>query len=1602
MVSYLLAARRLSASAGARASSRTLAASVAGRSSARRPLLRAAAASPSALRSQIPSLFYSTERILSLRGGKKSKDGPLPKTMYDPSRETENCGVGLVASLKSVASRKVVEDADEMLIRMSHRGGVGCCPASGDGAGMLFGMPDAFMRAKAKESLGVELPPSGEYAVGNVFFPPENPDALKDCKAVLERLTKQRGLEVLGWRPMPVDNSMLGQDPLDSEPDTEAFFIANSGPKKLSPRDFERELFRVRKMAEEEAAAMLGPESGFYINSLSSQTITYKGQLTPEQVSQYYLDIKDPAFVTHLSLVHSRFSTNTFPSWERAQPVRMMCHNGEINTLRGNKNWMFSRGGLMASDYFGNDTHQLLPATSDNMSDSGNFDSVLELMAKGSERSLPEAVMMMIPEAWQDNPNLSESKKSFYEYNSCLMESWDGPAMVAFTDGRYIGATLDRNGLRPSRYYVTKDDHVILSSEIGVIPELKDSDVKIKHRLEPGKMFLVDFETERIVPDNEIKEQIASLNPYGDWVEDGLIDLEKWTEEGGVASPPFDFSQTNRKLNAFGYSGEKLEMLLLPMSIGGKEALGSMGNDAALAVLSEKPRQITEYFKQLFAQVTNPPIDPIREEIVMSLVCPVGPEGNLLSDPAREHCKRLNVRHPVLTMDEMETLKSKVYLDKDGRKGFSTHVIDCTFPAGSGPDGMLQALERICDEAADAIQGSIGESGSEAVILSDRLAGPDRMALPSLISVGAVHQHLLKTKQRPKAAIFAEAGDCKEVHDYATVFGYGCDGVCPYMAYEALCKMNTDGLVEAKSKKEFSDDELMTNYRKAVAKGLLKVMSKMGISTLQSYKGAQVFEAVGLADEIVYRCFTGTTTRIQGTDFEALYRDLERLHRIGYPDNNNIGTILVQNDGQLHYRDGGEAHLNTPGGMANLQVAARTDSREAYKEFARLTNEQNKKVTLRGQLKFKFDPSRSVPLEEVEPTQDIVKRFASGAMSLGSISREAHETLAKAMNALGGRSNTGEGGEDPARFLDDRRSSIKQVASGRFGVTSHYLANSDQIQIKMAQGAKPGEGGELPGFKVSEYIAENRHTTPGVGLISPPPHHDIYSIEDLAQLIHDLKNAQPTGEVSVKLVSEVGVGVVAAGVAKALSDHITISGHDGGTGAAAWTGLKGAGLPWELGLAETQQTLVLNGLRDRVKLQTDGQLKTGRDVAIACLLGAEEYGFATGPLIAMGCIMMRKCHLNTCPVGIATQDEELRKKFAGQPEHVMNYFFLMAEEIREIMAKLGYRKMEDMIGQTQHLEVNKRGLHYKSRGLDLSPLLTPASELNPTAGIRNLNTQYHGLDKAKDNVLIEKAKVALENGTPVTFEEDINNLNRTCGTMLSYEISKRYGKEGLPDDTIQIKMKGHAGQSFAFTLAKGVTMTVEGDANDYTGKGLSGGKIAVFPSDEVIQDGFVPEDNVVVGNVCLYGATSGKAFFRGKAGERFCVRNSGALAVVEGTGDHCAEYMTGGDLIILGETGRNFGAGMSGGIAYVYDPEGKFPERCNMGLVGLESIDTTEEKEKVYDFIREHVEMTGSPVGQGMLENWESEHKKFVKVFPHDYKRVLEERAAATKKQVAA
>lgn len=1507
---------------------------------------------------------------------------PKKQGLYDNKLEKDSCGVGLVAQLKKHASRQIVLDANEMLVRMSHRGGCGCEENSGDGAGILVGMPHSYYK-RVMSGLG-EV---NTYGTGIIFCPraDESVDAIKDMFSTQAR---QRGLKVLGWRSVETDNSALGVTSKSTEPRMEQVFIENS--KDLPYPDFERELFRVRKMVESDAEAHPDVGGNVYVNSLSSQTVTYKGQLTPEQVYGYFKDLQADDFTSHMALVHSRFSTNTFPSWERAQPIRMMCHNGEINTLRGNKNWMYSRGSLMTSPLFDENEDILLKSTSENMSDSGNFDAVLELMAKGSQRSLPECVMMMVPEAWQDNKHLSETKRAFYEYNSCLMEPWDGPAMIAFTDGKYIGATLDRNGLRPSRYYVTHDDRILLSSEVGVVPELKEAMIKHKARLEPGKMFLCDFERGEIIADTVIKEEVAAKYNYQEFLDRNMFSIGDWVKafkKLNIKPPPMAFDETYRRLNMFGYSVETLDMLLFPMCAGGKEALGSMGNDAAMAVMSQKPRLVFDYFKQLFAQVTNPPIDPIREEMVMSLQCPVGPEGNLLN-PQAKHCARMVIEHPIITLDELQALKESNF------RGWKTHTIDSTFSIHRGPRALLDAINGICEEAATAVQGNIGKDGVQVVVLSDKMAGPDRIGIPSLLAVGAVHQHLIQTKQRPKAAVVLESGDAREVHDFATLLGFGADGICPYMAYEALAKMNFDGIVSTRTGEAWSDSEIFNKYRNAAAKGVLKVMSKMGISTLQSYKGAQVFEAVGLDEDVMERCFTGTASRIKGAGFEAIYHDLYALHEIAYPRHTDQAPIL-NNPGQFNYRNGGEAHLNTPEGMVALQQASRLNSRKSFKTYTTHVDKMNQHVTLRGVLKFKLDPSMAIPISEVEPVKEIVKRFNTGAMSLGSISQETHETLAVAMNQLGARSNTGEGGEDPARFLDNRRSAIKQVASGRFGVTSHYLANSDQIQIKMAQGAKPGEGGELPGFKVTKYIGKSRGTTPGVGLISPPPHHDIYSIEDLAQLIHDLKNAQPKGEVSVKLVSEVGVGVVAAGVAKAKADHITISGGDGGTGAAAWTGVKGAGLPWELGIAEAQQTLVINDLRSRIKLQTDGQLKTGRDVVIAAMLGAEEYGFATAPLIALGCIMMRKCHLNTCPVGVATQDPLLRKKFTGKPEYVVNFFFLLAEEIREYMALLGVRSIDELIGRTDLLEVDEDALHFKNEGLDLSPLLIPAASLNEGAKIIHTELQDHQLDIALDNMLIEKSKPALEQGVPVKIEGEITNLNRTVGTMLSYEISKKFGKQGLPEDTIHIKLKGHGGQSLGFALASGVHIEVEGDSNDYVGKGLSGGKITVYPHHDAVKNGLVALNNVIVGNVCLYGATGGKAFFSGKAGERFAVRNSGALTVVEGVGDHGCEYMTGGRVVILGETGRNFGAGMSGGIAYVFDPEGEFPEKCNMGMIGLEKIVKDTEKELLRGFVQEHHAATKSDIAYELLETWDTSVRKFVKVMPHDYKKVLEELRAA-------
>ncbi|KAJ1445924.1 hypothetical protein M885DRAFT_502385 [Pelagophyceae sp. CCMP2097] len=1517
-----------------------------------------------------------------------------------------------------------------MLVRMSHRGGCGCDPASGDGAGMLVGMPDAFMRAKVKEELGVVLPPQGEYAVGMMFLPQD--DALaKEARLSLERLARQRGLSVLGWRVVPTDNSALGEAPRSTEPKVEQLLLGR--PAHWVNKRFERELYRVQRLSELDQLAsaaeqQLSETQTAYICSLSPWLITYKGQLTPEQVMQYFpKDLGAADFETHVALVHSRFSTNTFPSWSRAQPLRMMCHNGEINTLRGNKNWMRARGGLLRSEYYGDATAQLLPVCGDDMSDSGNFDAVMQMLNNASERSLPECAMMMVPEAWQDNDSLSEQKKAFYEFNSCLMEPWDGPALIAFTDAnKYVGATLDRNGLRPARYYVTKDDRVLVSSEVGVLPWVKPEDIVAKARLEPGKMFLLDFEGGRIVPDNEVKEFISAQAPYGEWLKEKRVFLADWAqqlpEQAEAAHDPFSDATVARRLVMHGYTTETMETLLAPMAIGGKEGFGSMGNDAALAVLSSEPRPVFDYFKQLFAQVTNPPIDPIREELVMSLVCPVGPEANMLA-PSSANCAKLVVEHPVLSTKELAALTAAEHDD------WRSETIDCTFelhgpPSEDGAETALEsALHQLCEKVSQAVQGSFGVPGASIIVLSDALAGPERLPIPSLLAVGAVHQHLLRTTQRGRAALFVDSGDAREVHDMALMVGYGADGVCPRVAFEAISKLRADGLIAAKLRNVISspdevpsDAQLVYAYRKALAKGLLKVMSKMGISTLQSYKGAQIFEAVGLHASVVDMCLAGTPSRIGGAGFDALQADVVTRHEAAWGKLSSSSPLLTStapklpNPGQFHFRDGGEAHLNTPQSMVALQLAARNNSREAFHAYQKQVDESNAACTLRGLLRWKpsavaAGAKKGLKLEDVEPVASIVKRFATGAMSLGSISQETHEALAVAMNSIGGRSNTGEGGEDAKRYEDNRRSSIKQVASGRFGVTSHYLANSDQIQIKMAQGAKPGEGGELPGYKVSEYIAACRGTTPGVGLISPPPHHDIYSIEDLAQLIHDLKCANPGGNVSVKLVSEVGVGVVAAGVAKAKADHIVVSGGDGGTGAAAWTGIKAAGLPWELGVAEAQQTLVLNGLRDRIKLQTDGQIKTSRDVAIACALGAEEFAFSTGPLIALGCIMMRKCHLNTCPVGIATQDPELRRKFEGKPEHVMNFFWLMAEEIRIVLHSLGMKSMDELVGAAGDvLEVDPNVVRNsrrpdKVRGLDLAPLLQPSAELNPAAGIRHLHFQDHELEDKMDNDLVAAAhdliskaaaSVAFE---PLVLDRVTTNVDRTLGTMLSSHVSKVCGADGLPDDSITINLSGSAGQSLGFTLAKGVTIRVSGDANDGCGKGLSGGRIVVVPPPDSVP-GFEAARNVIVGNVACYGATSGEAFFNGVAGERFCVRNSGALAVVEGTGDHACEYMTGGRVVVLGDTGRNFAAGMSGGIAYVFDPLRIFPEKCNMGMVELGPVVRPDEIAELRAHIQKHADHTQSKRAEDILGDWDAHVANFVRVMPLDYKSIVEPAAA--------
>ena len=1506
---------------------------------------------------------------------KPFKFGLPPKTgLYDPQFEKDSCGVGLVANIKGIPSREIMDDAFHINSRMDHRGGCGFEENTGDGAGILMAIPDDFFQLEAKK-LGLNLPKQGSYAVGNIFLP-QNKKERNFCIKEIEKSVIDQGLDLIGWRDVPTNPSKadVGPAALDAQPYISQLLVGNS--KDINQDDFEREVYLIRKRFTSLLRNNMDLEERklLYACSLSSTVMAYKGMLTPAQLFPFYPDLEHENFQTHLAMVHSRFSTNTFPSWDRAQPNRYMCHNGEINTLKGNMNAMLSRQGLAESDFYKERLTDLFPVSEPDCTDSGSFDNVLEFLILNG-RSLKESIMMMIPEAWQSDVNMSEEKKSFYEFSSSVMEPWDGPASIVFTDGKCVGAVLDRNGLRPSRYYVTKTDKVIMASEVGVL-KVDPKEVLEKGRLQPGKMFLIDFEEGRMIPDEEIKTEICQSNPYKKWVEEQVVDLEKINNIDASENINPDLIP---RMQAFGYTTETMQFMLLPLVTELRDPLGSMGNDAALACLSDKPRLLYDYFKQLFAQVTNPAIDSIREEVIMSLECLIGPESNLLDSKA-ENAHRLRVKNPILSDSDLMAIKDM------NTHGWKTKVIDITYEKDSGSEGMASKLDQICLDSENAC-----DEGYGFIVLSDRLVDKNRIALSTLLACSTVNNHLINNQKRKRVGIILESGEAREVHHHCLLFGYGADAINPYLAFEAIWQAKIDGLLEKSDITSYTS--MIDAYKKGVKKGIMKVMAKIGISTLHSYKGAQIFEAVGLSDEIINKSFPGTASRVQGINFEGLTKEIERRHDLGYPIDYEGKLSVLPNPGDFHWRNGGDSHMWDPKTISSLQLAARTNNEDAYWAFAKHANEiTTKNSTLRGLLNFK-NINKAIDIEEVESEKEIVKRFATGAMSLGSISTESHESLAFAMNQLGGKSNTGEGGEDPIRFktLEDgssKRSAIKQVASGRFGVTMWYLTNADELQIKISQGAKPGEGGELPGKKVDEYIAKIRHSTPGVGLISPPPHHDIYSIEDIAQLIHDLKNANRASRISVKLVSEVGVGTIASGVVKAKTDHLVIAGHDGGTGASPLTSIKHAGLPWELGVAETHQTLVMNNLRSRVVLQTDGQIKTGRDVAIAALLGAEEFGFATAPLVTLGCIMMRKCHLNTCPVGIATQDKELRKKFKGQPEHVVNYLFMVAKDLRGIMAELGFKKIEDMIGRVDCLESDIAIDHWKRSGLDFSNILQPAEKIFKDTEVFNTRKQDHGLDKALDNVLIEKSKAAIEKGEKVNIEEDIININRVVGTMLSNEVSKVWEAEGLPEDTINIKLNGSAGQSLAAWLVKGITMTLEGDANDFVGKGLSGGKLIIYPPKD---SSFKAEENVLLGNVALYGATAGEAYFRGIAAERFCVRNSGATVVVEGIGDHGCEYMTGGKAIILGDTGRNFGAGMSGGEAYVFDPKKQFKEKCNFDTFELEGLKDKDEIELLHNLVKNHFKYTESEIAKRILDDWSSNIKKFVKVMPTDYKRVLEE-----------
>jgi glutamate synthase (ferredoxin) len=1493
---------------------------------------------------------------------------PGKQGLYDPQFEHDACGVGFVVNVKGRKSHRIIRQALEVLLNLDHRGACGCEANTGDGAGILLQMPHEFLKVASTEA-GVSLPGSGEYGVGMVFLPPDAAER-HACEQLFERIVAEEGQRFLGWRTIPTDNASLGDTAKASEPLMRQIFIGRN--LKLSDdMAFERKLYVIRKRAEN--AIRYGGLAGgsfFYVASLSYKTLIYKGMLMPVQVDQYYPDLRHPAMETALALVHSRFSTNTFPSWERGHPYRYLAHNGEINTLRGNINWMRARQAMMESDLFGDDLKKLFPIINTDGSDSAMFDNCLELLVLAG-RSLPHAMMMMIPEPWANHESMSDEKKAFYEFHSCLMEPWDGPASMAFTDGKKIGASLDRNGLRPSRYYVTKDDMVIMASEAGVL-EIPPENILLKGRLQPGRMFFIDTEAGRIVADEEIKNAIAIQHPYRQWLDQHMIEIGKLPEPPHLPDP--SHATVLQRQQAFGYTFEDLRLLMVPMARDGVEAVGSMGTDTPLAVLSDKPQTLFNYFKQLFAQVTNPPIDCIREEIVTSAETTIGSEKNLL-DARPESAHLIELKSPILTNEELAKLR---HIDTPGYKSVTLPIL---YRVADGAAALEKAMETLFGAADKAIA-----EGINILILSDRDIDHDNAAIPSLLAVSGLHHHLIRNGTRTRVGLVLESGEPREVHHFSLLIGYGGGAVNPYLAFETLEDMIEEGLL-----KNVDYKTACKNFVKAAIKGVVKVTSKMGISTIQSYRGAQIFEAIGLHHSVVDKYFTWTPSRVEGVGMDVIALEVEKRHRQAFPERQVNGHTL-EAGGQYQWRSEGELHLFSPQTVHKLQHAVRTANYTLFKEYSKLVDDQVKKhYTLRGLLDFK--PATPVPLEEVESVETILRRFKSGAMSYGSISQEAHEALAIAMNRIGGKSNTGEGGEDPERYTwtneqgDSKNSAIKQVASGRFGVTSLYLVQAKELQIKMAQGAKPGEGGQLPGAKVYPWIAKVRHATPGVGLISPPPHHDIYSIEDLAELIHDLKNSNHHARISVKLVAEVGVGTIAAGVAKAHADVVLISGYDGGTGASPQTSIKHAGIPWELGLAETHQTLVLNNLRSRIAVETDGQLKTGRDVVIAALLGAEEFGFATAPLVALGCIMMRVCHLNTCPVGVATQEPQLRKNFTGDPAHAVNFMKFIAQEVRELMAQLGFRSINEMIGRTDRLEAREAVEHWKARGLDFSKILYQP-DAGPEVGRYCQIPQDHGLDKSLDNmVLLDLCKPALKNKEKVLATIPIKNVNRVVGTIVGSEITRRYGAEGLPEDTIRIHFKGSAGQSFGAFMPKGMTFTLEGDANDYLGKGLSGGKIILFPP---AGSSFVPEENMITGNVALYGATGGEVYIRGMAGERFAVRNSGANTVVEAVGDHGCEYMTGGKVVILGPAGRNFAAGMSGGIAYLLDEKGDFPTRCNRQMVALETFEDAAEMEEVRQMIQRHAEYTKSQRASKILASWEKYSSMFVKVMPKDHKRMLQ------------